>query len=103
LCTAELFGTRFTWLVISLGRLDVFLAKSNPSLVCLCEGYNTLSLRVLESSGLVFGWKLVPEAKPLVLPSTERLPLNISDDRGKVSLLTVRFSEINVVVAPVVA
>jgi len=43
LCTAELLGTRFTWLVISLGRLEVFLAKSNPSLVCLCEGYKTLS------------------------------------------------------------
>ena len=55
MCTAELFGTRFTWLVISLGKLEVFLAKSNPSLVYLCEGYNTLSLRVLESSGLVFG------------------------------------------------
>ena len=38
-----------------------------------------------------------------MLPSTERLPLNISDESGKVSLLTVRFSEINVVVAPVVA
>jgi len=69
----------------------------------LCEGYNTVSLRVLESNGFVFGWKLVPEAKPLVLPSTERLPLKISDDSGKVSLLTVKFSEIKVVVAPVVA
>jgi hypothetical protein len=95
--------TRFTWLVISFGKLGDFLGKSNPSLVYLCEGYNTVSLRVLESNGFVFGWKLVPEAKPLVLPSTERLPLKISDDSGKVSLLTVKFSEIKVVVAPVVA
>lgn len=83
--------------------LVVFLVKSNPSLVCLCVDYKTLSFRVLDSSALVFGWKFVPEAKPLVLPSTERLPLNISVESGKVSLLAVRFSEIKVVVAPVVA
>lgn len=45
----------------------------------------------------------MPDAKPLVLSSTDRLPLNISDERGKVSLLAVKFSEIKVVVAPVVA
>ena len=103
MCTAELFGTRLTWLVISFVTLVVFLVKSNPSLVCLCVDYKTLSFRVLDSSALVFGWKLVPVAKPLVLPSTDRLPLNISEERGKVSLLDVRFSEIKVVVAPVVA
>ena len=103
MCTAELFGTKLTWLVISFVTLVAFFANSNPSLVCLCVGYKTLSFKVLDSSALVFGWKFAPEAKPLVLPSTERLPLNISDERGKVSLLAVRFSEIKVVVAPVVA
>jgi len=55
LCTAELFGIRLTWLVISFVTLATFLVKSNPSLVCLCVDYKTLSFRVLDSSALVFG------------------------------------------------